>query len=80
MSNTSAEITRWLKAWGRGEDAALDRLTPLVYDELRRRARAYIRHETPGHTLQPTALVTRPSCIWSMPGTSTGTTARISLL
>ncbi len=57
MSNTSAEITRWLKAWGRGEDAALDRLTPLVYDELRRRARAYIRHETPGHTLQPTALV-----------------------
>ena len=57
MSNTSAEITRWLKAWGRGEDAALDRLTPLVYDELRRRARAYIRYEPPGHTLQPTALV-----------------------
>jgi RNA polymerase sigma factor (TIGR02999 family) len=57
MSNTSAEITRWLKAWGKGEDAALDRLTPLVYDELRRRARAYIRYEPPGHTLQPTALV-----------------------
>jgi RNA polymerase sigma factor (TIGR02999 family) len=54
---TSAEITRLLKAWGRGDPAALDRLTPLVYEHLRRMARAYMRNERPGHTLQATALV-----------------------
>ena len=57
MSTTSAEITRWLKAWRRGDASALDRLTPLVYDELRRLARGYMRKEPPGHTLQATALV-----------------------
>lgn len=46
-----------LKAWGRGDPAALDRLTPLVYEHLRRMARAYMRNERPGHTLQATALV-----------------------
>jgi RNA polymerase sigma factor (TIGR02999 family) len=46
-----------LKAWGRGDSAALDRLTPLVYEQLRRMARTYMRHERPGHTLQATALV-----------------------
>lgn len=56
-SGTSAEITRLLKAWGRGDSAALDRLTPLVYERLHRMARAYMRNERPGHTLQPTALV-----------------------
>jgi len=54
---TSAEITRLLKAWGRGDSAALDRLTPLVYEPLHRMARSYMRSERPGHTLQPTALV-----------------------
>lgn len=53
----SAEITRLLKAWGRGDAAALDRLTPLVYDRLHRMARAYMRGERPGDTLQATALV-----------------------
>src|SRR5262245_18491823 len=53
----SAEITRLLKAWGRGDSAALDRLTPLVYERLRRMARSYMRNERPGHTLQATALV-----------------------
>lgn len=52
-----AEITRLLRAWSRGESAALDRLTPLVYEQLHRMARAYMRNERPGHTLQPTALV-----------------------
>jgi RNA polymerase sigma factor (TIGR02999 family) len=56
-SGESAEITRLLKAWGRGDSAALDRLTPLVYEQLRRMARTYMRHERPGHTLQATALV-----------------------
>jgi RNA polymerase sigma factor (TIGR02999 family) len=53
----SAEITRLLKAWARGDSAALDRLTPLVYERLRRMARSYMRNERPGHTLQATALV-----------------------
>jgi RNA polymerase sigma factor (TIGR02999 family) len=53
----SAEITRLLKAWGRGDVAALDRLTPLVYEQLHRMARSYMRHEPPGHMLQATALV-----------------------
>jgi RNA polymerase sigma factor (TIGR02999 family) len=54
---TSAEITRLLKAWGHGDSAALDRLTPLVYEQLHRMARSYMRNERPGHTLQATALV-----------------------
>jgi len=53
----SAEITRLLKAWGRGDSAALDRLTPLVYEQLHRMARRYMRNERPEHTLQATALV-----------------------
>ena len=52
-----AEITRLLRAWGRGDPAALDRLTPLVYEQLRRMARRYMRNERLGHTLQATALV-----------------------
>lgn len=54
---TSAEITRLLKAWGRGETAALDRLTPLVYEQLRRLAKGYIRRERGEQPLQGTALV-----------------------
>jgi hypothetical protein len=56
-SGESAEITRLLKAWGRGNSAALDRLTPLVYDQLHRMPRRYMRNERSGHTLQATALV-----------------------
>ncbi len=56
-SGESAEITRLLKAWGRGDADALDRLTALVYQQLHRMARRYMRYERPGHTLQPTALV-----------------------
>jgi RNA polymerase sigma factor (TIGR02999 family) len=50
-------VTELLQAWGNGDEGALDRLTPLVYAELRRIARSYMRRERPGHTLQPTALV-----------------------
>jgi RNA polymerase sigma factor (TIGR02999 family) len=46
-----------LRAWGGGDPAALDRLTPLVYEQLRRMARRYMRNERLGHTLQATALV-----------------------
>jgi RNA polymerase sigma factor (TIGR02999 family) len=50
-------ITALLKAWSGGDEQALDRLTPLVYPELRRIARQHLRRENPGNTLQPTALV-----------------------
>jgi len=57
MAPESPEITALLKAWGSGDAAALDQLTPLVYDELRRLARRYMRNERAGNTLQTTALV-----------------------
>jgi ECF sigma factor len=53
----SAEITRLLKAWDSGDKAALERLIPKVYDELRRMARRYMKKERAGHTLQTTALI-----------------------
>jgi RNA polymerase sigma-70 factor (ECF subfamily) len=53
----STEITQLLKAWGGGDAAALDRLAPLVYQELRRLARRHMRREQAGNTLQTTALV-----------------------
>jgi RNA polymerase sigma factor (TIGR02999 family) len=54
---TDHDITTLLVAWRGGDAHALDRLAPLVYDELRRMARRHLRGERPGHTLQPTALV-----------------------
>src|SRR5712691_4749412 len=51
------EITRLLAAWSGGNQAALDHLVPIVYDELRRLAANYMRGERPGHLLQTTALV-----------------------
>jgi RNA polymerase sigma factor (TIGR02999 family) len=53
----AGEVTRLLKAWGEGDEAARDRLIPIVYRELRKRAAGYLRHERPGHTLLPTDLV-----------------------
>jgi RNA polymerase sigma factor (TIGR02999 family) len=50
-------VTQLLQEWRDGRREALDRLVPLVYDELRRRAGARLREERPGHTLAPTALV-----------------------
>jgi RNA polymerase sigma factor (TIGR02999 family) len=54
---SSAAVTQLLVDWNRGNQAALDELFPIVYDELRRLARSYLRQERSGHTLQPTALV-----------------------
>src|SRR5207247_7886255 len=45
------------QAWVKGDETALEELTPLVYKELQRLARHYMRRERPGHTLQTTALV-----------------------
>jgi RNA polymerase sigma factor (TIGR02999 family) len=54
---SSQEITQLLLAWSDGDQAALEKLTPLVYAELRRLARGYMFGERPGHTLQTTALI-----------------------
>src|SRR5262245_43352134 len=51
------EITQLLVAWGDGDRLALERLAPLVHQELHRLARRYVAGERPGHLLQPTALV-----------------------
>ncbi|HEX8984696.1 MAG TPA: sigma-70 family RNA polymerase sigma factor [Bryobacteraceae bacterium] len=53
----SREVTRLLVSWSGGDEAALNQLTPLVYDELRRLAGRYLRNERPDHTLQSTDLV-----------------------
>jgi RNA polymerase sigma factor (TIGR02999 family) len=52
-----SSITGLLKAWGAGDQAALEKLVPLVDPELRRLARRYMGGERTGHTLQPTALI-----------------------
>jgi RNA polymerase sigma factor (TIGR02999 family) len=51
------EFTQLLVSWRNGDKSALDRMTPVVYDELRRLARFFLSAERPDHTLQPTALV-----------------------
>lgn len=56
-ANAPSEVTQLLLAWNRGDRAALDRLMPLVYAELRRLARRHMRSEGSEHTLQPTVLV-----------------------
>jgi RNA polymerase sigma-70 factor (ECF subfamily) len=54
---SSQEVTHLLLAWGNGDQAALDKLMPIVYDDLRRLAKRYMRGQRAGHTLQTTALV-----------------------
>jgi RNA polymerase sigma factor (TIGR02999 family) len=56
MSDTH-EVTRLLAQWAKGDQQALEELTPLVYKELRQLAASYLRKERNSHTLQPTALV-----------------------
>src|SRR3989441_6098727 len=51
------DISTLLRAWSNGDQRALDRLTPIVYNELHRLARRYMKRERPGHSLQTTALV-----------------------
>lgn len=57
MSNPTHEVTGLLVDWNNGQQEALERLMPLVYDELRRIAKRYLRKERDDHTLQTTALV-----------------------
>src|SRR5688500_16762221 len=51
------EITQLLLSWSKGDEAALERLVPLVYPELRKLARRYMGRESPAHTLQTSALI-----------------------
>ena len=55
--NASHQITRLLAEWGQGDERALEELMPLVYDELRRMARGYLRKQPAGHTFQTTELL-----------------------
>jgi RNA polymerase sigma factor (TIGR02999 family) len=57
METSTGELTRLLKDCSEGSRAALDKLLPLVYEELRRLAHSYLSHERQDHTLQTTALV-----------------------
>ena len=57
QAQPAQDVTAILRAWTGGDERALDRLLPVLYEELRRTARAYMRRERSGHTLQTTALV-----------------------
>src|SRR6185369_1880387 len=54
---SSQTVTQWLLKWHAGDESALNQLSELVYQDLHRLARKYLRHERPDHTLQATALV-----------------------
>ena len=57
LPENANRITEQLIAWSNGDQAAMGQLIPVVYQELRRMADRFLRRESPGHTLQPTALV-----------------------
>jgi RNA polymerase sigma factor (TIGR02999 family) len=57
MAQNSHEVTQLLIQWSNGDKTALNKLMPLIYNELRQLARHYMSRERPGHTLQTTALV-----------------------
>jgi RNA polymerase sigma-70 factor, ECF subfamily len=57
IASRRKEVAGLLLEYAQGSQEAADKLIPVVYDELKRLARVYMRHETPGHSLQTTALV-----------------------
>jgi RNA polymerase sigma factor (TIGR02999 family) len=57
VNTQQSNVTQLLLEWNNGDRSALDRLMPVVYEELRRMARRHMRAEDAGHTLQATALV-----------------------
>src|SRR3954468_20604938 len=54
---TSKDVTVLLKAWSEGDSSALDKLAPLIYDELRRLAKRYMSREKPGSTMETGVLL-----------------------
>jgi RNA polymerase sigma factor (TIGR02999 family) len=82
--NPPGDITRLLDAWSRGDMNARDRLVPIVYEALRRRAAAQLRRESPGFTLRPTDLVhetylrlCKQNAAWSNRGQFFGVAAQL---
>lgn len=57
MDSQAQLLAQLLQSWSQGREGAIDKLVPLVYDDLRRLAHRYMADERPGHTLQTTALV-----------------------
>ncbi|MBI4468817.1 MAG: sigma-70 family RNA polymerase sigma factor [Acidobacteria bacterium] len=57
MARSTIEVTQLLTQWGSGDQAALEKLLPLIYDELHQIAKRHMDREQPGHTLQTTALI-----------------------
>lgn len=57
MKSDPEEVSQLLREWSNGDQAALDKVIPIVYEEMRRLAHHYMRKERAGHTLQTTALV-----------------------
>jgi len=57
MTNSPQSVTQMLVAWSDGDRDALDKLMPVVYDQLRRQAASYLRRERVDHTLQASALI-----------------------
>ena len=57
MATDNGDVTQLLKAMANGDQKAADDLLPLVYAELHRLAKSYMRRERPDHTLQATALI-----------------------
>ncbi len=57
QADAGSEVSKLLRAWTNGDQSALEKLTPVVYDELHRLAHRYMQRERSGHSLQTTALV-----------------------
>jgi len=57
MPHASRELMQLLIDWSNGDQAALDKLMPLVYNDLRQIAKRYVSRQNPGHTLQTTELI-----------------------
>jgi hypothetical protein len=72
------EITQLLKAWGSGDEQAFDKLTPLVYDQLRRVARRYMADNAQVTFFKPQLSSMRPMCACLIAGSSIGRIARTS--
>ena len=72
-------VTQLLELWNHGDREALDKLMPLIYEELRKMARRYMSQQNPGHTLQTTALIHEAYLRMVKQKRNTFTIARISL-
>ena len=85
MKPASHEITQLLKDWGTGDQTALDKLMPLVYEQLHKLAHQHMRREKPGHMLQTSALINeaylrlvdQPQIVWENRSHFFGIAARV---